>query len=94
MRKWLRLESLEIRTTMDATISGVVFSDLDNNGLDAGDTFLSGVSVALFRDGGNGTFDDGAGDDIAVATTTSAATTGAYSFTGLTTIGRYFVEQT
>lgn len=94
MRKWLRLESLEVRATMDATISGVVFSDLDNNGLDAGDTFLSGVSVALFRDGGNGTYDNGTGDDIAAGTTTSATTTGAYSFTGLTTIGRYFVVQT
>lgn len=94
MRRWLQLESLEVRTTMDATISGVVFSDLDNNGLDAGDTFLSGVSVALFRDGGNGTFDNGTGDDIASGTTTSATTTGAYSFTGLTTIGRYFVVQT
>ncbi len=93
LRRWLQIESLEIRATMDASISGVVFHDTDGNGLDAGDTFLSGVSVALFRDGGNGTFDNGGGDDVASGTTTSAATTGAYSFTGLTTTGRYFVVQ-
>ena len=31
---------------------------------------------AGIRDGGNGTFDNGTGDDVASGTTTSAATTG------------------
>jgi uncharacterized repeat protein (TIGR01451 family) len=93
-RRALRVEMLERRQTMDATISGVVFHDVADDGFDVSDPLLSGVSVALFRDGGNGTYDNGGGDDVAAGTTTSAATTGAYSFTGITTIGTYFVVQT
>ncbi len=79
-RRSLRMECLERRQTMDAAISGVVFTDLTENGLDGADPRLGSVSVALFRDGGNGTFDNGTIDDVASGTTTSAAVTGAYSF--------------
>jgi len=89
----LRLELLENRQLMAADITGVVFQDLTENGLDSGDPRLSGVTIELFRDGGNGTFDDGGGDDISVGSTVSAATTGAYSFS-VDTAGTYFVVQT
>ena len=91
-RRKLRLELLEGRALMAANIAGTVFHDLTDNSLDAADPRLSGVSIALFRDGGNNTFDNGAGDDIASGTTTSAVATGAYSFS-VTTAGTYFVTQ-
>ncbi len=48
---------------------------------------ISGVSVELFADGGDGVFDGGSGDDTSVGTTTTVG--GAYFFTGLTE-GTYF----
>lgn len=92
-RRKLRLELLEGRELMAADIIGTVFQDLTDNSLDGADPRLSGVSIALFRDGGNNTFDNGAGDDVALGTTTSAVTTGAYSFR-IVTAGTYFVTQT
>lgn len=92
-RRKLRLELLEGRELMAADITGTVFQDLTDNSLDGADPRLSGVSIALFRDGGNNTFDNGAGDDVALGTTTSAVTTGAYSFR-IETAGTYFVTQT
>ncbi|MDZ4852784.1 MAG: SdrD B-like domain-containing protein [Pirellulaceae bacterium] len=92
-RRLLRMESLENRQLMAANITGVAFHDLTDNGVDGADPLLGGVSIALFRDGGNGTFDSGAGDDIAAGTTTSAAVTGAYSLP-VTVAGNYFLVQT
>jgi uncharacterized repeat protein (TIGR01451 family) len=86
------MEMLEGRQLMAANITGTVFHDLTENGIDGADPRLSGVSVALFRDGGNGTYDNGGGDDIASGTTTSAATTGAYSFS-VSTSGIYYLVQ-
>lgn len=83
---------------MAANITGTVFSDLTDNGFNTGvDPNLSGVTIALFRDGGNTSYDSGtgtvsAGDDTLVGTTTSAVTTGLYSF-NVTTAGTYFVVQ-
>lgn len=77
---------------MAADIRGVVYQDLTNDGLDASDPLISGVTIELYRDGGNGTFDNGTGDDVNVGSTTSAATTGAYAFS-VTTAGDYFVVQ-
>lgn len=97
-KRKLRLELLEGRQLMAANITGTVFQDLTDNGFNTGvDPNLSGVSVALFRDGGNTTYDSGlgtsaAGDDISVGTVTSAATTGLYSFT-VNTAGTYFIVQ-
>ena len=60
----LQLEPLENRSllsvSMPAMISGVAFYDPTGSGLTASDTRLSGVTVKLFRDGGNGVFDGGA----------------------------------
>jgi len=58
-RRRLRVEMLEQRDLMAANIQGVVFHDLTENGLNAGDPLISGVTVSLFRDGGNSTFDNG-----------------------------------
>ena len=96
-KRKLRMELLEGRQLMAANITGTVFQDITDNGLDAGDANLSGVTVALFRDGGNTSYDSGtgtvaAGDDTLVGTTTSAVTTGLYSFT-VNTAGTYFVVQ-
>jgi len=69
------VQALEDRSTPDATstgviVSGVVFSDLNGNGVqDAGETGLTGVDVR-FDLGGNGTTD-------AIATTDDS---GAYAF--------------
>ncbi len=97
-RRKLRLELLEGRQLMAANITGTVFQDLTDNGFNTGvDPNLSGVTIALFRDGGNTSYDSGtgtvaAGDDTLVGTTTSATTTGVYSFT-VNTAGTYFVVQ-
>lgn len=91
-RRRLRMEMLEQRQLMAANIQGVVFQDVTENGLTGSDPLISGVTISLFRDGGNGTFDNGGGDDIASGTATSAATTGAYSFS-VNTAGTYFVVQ-
>ncbi len=97
-KRKLRMELLEGRQLMAANITGTVFSDLTDNGFNTGvDPNLSGVTIALFRDGGNTSYDSGtgtvaAGDDTLVGTTTSAVTTGLYSF-NVTTAGTYFVVQ-
>lgn len=97
-KRRLRMELLEGRSLMAANITGTVFHDLTDNNIDGADPRLSGVSIALFRDGGNGTYDSGVGtsaggDDIAAGTTTSATTTGAFSFT-VNTAGTYYLVQT
>ena len=94
----LGVESMEARRLLAGdvgAIAGNVFTDLTDNGLDAGDTALVGVNVHLYRDGGNGTFDSGAGvaagDDVLVGTDPSDAS-GDYRFDDLIA-GTYFVEQ-
>jgi uncharacterized repeat protein (TIGR01451 family) len=94
-RRSLRLEGLERRETMDATISGIVFNDLDasdaQNGAEVG---LGGVNVELYNDLGTvGQFD--AGVDTLVTTVVSSSTVGSvgrYSF-NVTTAGDYLVRQ-
>ncbi len=94
-RRSLRLEGLERRETMDATISGIVFNDLDaSNAQNGSEVGLGGVAVDLYNDLGTvGQFD--AGTDTLVTTTTSSSTVGSvgrYSF-NITTAGNYLVRQ-
>lgn len=97
----LRVELMESRALMASdlgSISGRVFTDANDNGAFlAPDVVIAGATVTLFRDGGNGTFDNGAGDDTLVGTDVSDAS-GLYSFDGLTANGTsnqiYFVRQT
>jgi uncharacterized repeat protein (TIGR01451 family) len=96
VRRGLRIERLDKRVVLASdlgAIAGVVYVDLDGDGLDATDTRLAGVDVRLFRDGGDGVF---GGDDVLVGTVTSgalaSATPGGYRFDGLSA-GLYFLEQ-
>ena len=85
------LETLERRALMSATISGAVMQDLSGNGLSADDKPLSGVVVKLYQDlNANGKLDSS--DGASIASKTSAAGTGAFSFTGLDT-GNYLLKE-
>ena len=84
------IEPLERRRLLAATISGNVLRDITGNGLSGDDTGLGGVTVRLYKDlNANGKLD--ATDGAAISTKTSAAGTGAFSFTGLTT-GKYLLQ--
>ncbi|HYO09354.1 MAG TPA: prealbumin-like fold domain-containing protein [Tepidisphaeraceae bacterium] len=86
------VETLERRSLMSATISGAVMQDLSGNGLSADDKPLSGIVVKLYQDkNGNGAVDSA--DGAALASKTSAAATGAFSFTNLG-IGKYLLQET
>jgi len=88
------IERLEARQALAidlATITGTVFEDLTGNGLTADDPRLAAVTVTLLRDGGNGTFDNGGGDDTLVGTSPTNAS-GVYRFDNLAA-GRYWVQQ-
>lgn len=95
LRSFERVETLESRSlpTGLALIAGTVFDDLAGDGLTLSDPVLTGVTVSLYRDGGNGVFDGGAGggDDVLLATDSTDAQ-GQYEFEYLSE-GRYFVEQ-
>ncbi|XZE21982.1 isopeptide-forming domain-containing fimbrial protein [Pirellulaceae bacterium SH449] len=105
-RRSLRLESLEGRSLMAidlAVISGVSFVDANgNNSYDNGvDAIVGNATIQLFRDDGDGIFNDAV--DTLVATITSNAVTGEYSFASVAaggllpantlTEGVYFVRQ-
>ncbi len=74
-----------------ATLGNLVWSDADGNGTrDVGEPGLSGVTVRIYLDTGDGIFDPAV--DTLVDTTASAAD-GSYLFTGITASGTedYFV---
>ncbi|XZE51711.1 beta strand repeat-containing protein [Planctomycetaceae bacterium SH139] len=93
----LRLERLLARELLAgdfAAISGNVFTDLQDNGLDAGDPAVAGVTVSLYRDGGDNVFNFGqVGSDDALTAADITDADGNYEFTGLNA-GTYFVQQT
>ena len=73
------------------SISGVKFKDSTGNGQTPDDLPLGGTTIKLYRDVNN----DGqltSADGSPIASTSSAAGTGAYSFTDLVD-GRYFVKE-
>jgi uncharacterized repeat protein (TIGR01451 family) len=96
-RRQLRLESLESRTLLAAdslaSIAGTVYVDLTDNGLTADDLRLPNATVQLYRDGGDGVLDRGAGggDDTSVGSQLTDAS-GRYRFDDLVA-GTYFAEQ-
>lgn len=77
-------------------ISGTVFLDQNNNGLQNGaDIAIAGVTIQLsgYSYGANGVDNGGGGDDVAVsATNTTTDASGNYSFTGLLP-GKYSVTE-
>ena len=91
-RRRLFLEALENRRLLVATdlasVSGLVFDDFSGNGYDAGEEVAS-VALSLYRDNGDGVFDQAA--DQLVATTTTGSD-GRYSF-NRQSAGSYFVFQ-
>ncbi len=103
VKRSLRLERLDKRAVLAADIgqiTGTTFLDLDgDNIVDTGEA-RGGVTVRIFRDGGNTTFNGTAvgTDDTLVATltsdTTAGATLGTYATPANLADGRYFVEQT
>ena len=92
-RRRLGFESLERRIALVAptdlqTVAGIVFADLTGNGFTAGEE-VSGATVNLYRDNGDGVF------NAAVDSLFRSATTGAdgrYRISSVTT-GNYFVQQ-
>lgn len=93
----LRLEPMEMRRLLAgdvASIAGNVFTDETDDGFGVGtDVAISGITVTLYRDGGDSVFDFGSGgtDDTLVTTDVSDGT-GAYNFDNLTA-GTYFIQQ-
>jgi hypothetical protein len=77
--------------TGTGSISGHKFRDKTGDGLTPDDVPLGGVTIQLFLDNGNGTFDP-CQDGPPMATTVTADGTGAYSFTNLQP-GTYFVKE-
>ena len=76
---------------MTGNITGTKFTDVTGNSFSGDDTGLGGVNINLYRDLDN-SGDLSAGDGLPVATTTTAAGTGAYSFNALLP-GTYFVQE-
>ncbi len=95
-RRSLRLESLEMRQTMDASIPGIVYTDANDNGTrEVSEPLLGGVQVSLYRDGGDNIFNNGTGDDTLVDTDTTPASginQGRYNLIATQT-GTHFVVQ-
>jgi uncharacterized repeat protein (TIGR01451 family) len=90
-RRRLLLESLEHRSLLAsdlAAIAGTVFVDQTDDGLTQDDIRLPGVTVDLFRDGGDGQF---GGDDVSVGSSVTDGL-GRYRFDDLVE-GVYFVQQ-
>lgn len=90
-----QMESRKLLAGDLGTISGDVFTDLTDNGFDVSDTAISGATIFLYQDGGNGTFDSSggsAGGDDTLLTQTTSDVNGDYSFADLAD-GTYFVEQ-
>lgn len=90
----LGFESLESRQMMAADMAeiiGTVRVDLQNDNNAANDVVLAGAALSLYRDGGNGVFDNGGGDDVLVGNPTSSDAQGKYRFSGLGA-GKYFAK--
>jgi uncharacterized repeat protein (TIGR01451 family) len=92
------LENRQLLANDLGQISGTVFTDLTDNGFTGDDGLIQGAQVRLYLDGGNGTFDNGGGDDVEVTTGTTTPSpqvtdvNGEYQFDQLVA-GDYFVTQ-
>jgi len=91
-KRRLLFEPLEMRALLASDlgeISGRIFKDVTGNGYTVGEE-VSGASVQLYLDDGDGTFEPGTGDTLQTTTTSNAS--GLYSFDRLTA-GNYWVNQ-
>jgi uncharacterized repeat protein (TIGR01451 family) len=76
-----------------AEITGSVLNDLHGDGNLTADVAVAGVAVDLYRDGGNGVFDRGGGDDSVAANAVVTDPNGRYGFSHIEK-GTYFVRFT
>lgn len=93
-QRFLKLETLEVRQTLDASIPGIVFLDANDNGTrEVSETLLGGVTVRLYRDvNSDGLVDLG---DVLVdteVTPASGVNQGRYNLTA-TQVGQHLVVQ-
>jgi uncharacterized repeat protein (TIGR01451 family)/CSLREA domain-containing protein len=72
--------------------SGTKFTDLTGDGPSGDDTPLAGVTINLWLDGGDDTFDEGVGDDTLSQTDVTDGS-GEYAFLGLEPGETYFVDE-
>jgi uncharacterized repeat protein (TIGR01451 family) len=96
VRGRLYFETLEPRTLLAgdmAEITGSVLNDLQGDGNLTAEVGVAGVTVDLYRDGGNGIFDRGGGDDMVATHGTTTDASGRYAFSQLEK-GTYFVQFT
>jgi len=83
------MEILEGRQLMAADIQGVVYHDVNNDGIvGPGETRLSGIPIQLFLDNGDGVF----GNTDTLKASTNSGSNGAYSLSA-ENAGTYFVVQ-
>ncbi len=93
-RTRLSFETLEQRAMLAADMAeilGTVTADPQGDGNASNDIVVSGALATLYRDGGNGTFDGGAGDDTVVGASTTTDALGKYRFDQVGA-GKYFVK--
>ncbi len=94
----LGFESLEARMLLTASpgasILGTAFNDMSGGGqMVSGDPVLSGITINLFRDGGNGTYQGTAlGSDDTLVGTQQTTASGKYEFDNLAA-GTYFIQE-
>jgi large repetitive protein len=95
-RRTLRVERLENRALLSVTvlpsISGTIVHNMSQSGLVGTNTPLAGVTVKLYRDGGNSHFDGTSGGDDQLVTSTTTDSAGKYTFKNLA-VGTYYVQQ-
>ena len=93
----LGYESLEGRKLLSVTpgaiISGEIYNDVSGKGSPSDGPGLSGVTVKLYQDGGDGKFEgSAAGSDDTLVGTATTNSAGDYSFSNLSA-GTYFVQE-
>ncbi|HMO87481.1 MAG TPA: hypothetical protein PKC18_21420, partial [Lacipirellulaceae bacterium] len=79
----LGFESLELRQMLAgdmAELVGLVRLDAQGDGNPANDVALQGAQVRLYRDGGDGVFNGGGGDDVSVGAAVTTNSLGQYRF--------------
>jgi len=94
LRSKLAFETLEKRELLAANmaeIMGTVMADPQGDGIASNDVVVAGAIATLYRDGGNGTYDGGSGDDVAVGATATTNAMGKYHFNQVGA-GKYFVQ--
>ena len=85
------LEQREMLAANMAEILGTVTADPQGDGIASNDVVVAGAIATLYRDGGNGTYDGGSGDDTVVGTSATTNSLGQYRFEQVGA-GKYFVQ--